>query len=181
MAKAKAHRTPRPVGKRTSEPLMAIQAMPTRERLAQAQGAFQIGGDRRTKVFRMLDTPLESLYNSEKLTGIQYDALRSLHLHWYVGLMSGSAKSVDLNRISSPDWARMSIGERELMHRQCFDVGWSCLDVSQKVVVNVVALEESGLQVAGFKLGYASPYRGRIAALELLQSGGDALAKAWRA
>jgi hypothetical protein len=178
--KAKACRIVRQQEKRIHRALMADTAMPTQERLQQSQGAFQIGGDKRSgKIFRMFDTPLQRIFSEQKISELQYEALRQLHTHWFLGQLAGIPRSVDLNRIAV-DWNGSAASERELMHREAFDIGWRALERLERFAVNVVILIEQPLTVAGHEIGYRSPYRARLAALELLQSAAGKLVIAWR-
>jgi hypothetical protein len=159
----------------------AHTAMPTAERLKHAgKGGFTIGGEQRgVKIFRMLDAPIEQLLAENKLTNLQYEALRRLRLHWYCGHLAGLPHAVDLNRVAGFG-SGLGQGERELLHREAFDQGWRTLALNEHGVVGCVVLSEYSLALAGSELGYSSPYRARQAALELLLSAADRLAKAWR-
>jgi hypothetical protein len=177
--KSKSQRMTQARNKRTSSLPMADSAMPTQERLQQAKGAFQIGGDRRCKIFRMLDAPLEQIFSQQKISDLQYEALRQLRVHWYLGQLAGMPRSIDMNRVTV-DWNGLGQSERELMHRQAYDIGWRELARLEQIAVNAVVLVENPLAVAGLELGYRSPYRGRVAVLELLRSAAAKLVKAWR-
>lgn len=184
MPKARSHRRAVSINDAAGEPrkqsaTLSEDAMPTRERLEHSTGAFEIGGRRGGKrVLRMLDTPLERIFLEHRLSPTQYDALRRLRVHWFLGI-TGRIQAANLDRTQA-DWSGLERNERELMHRQAFDAGWGGLDRPQAVVVNAVVLVEQGLVEAGAELGYRSPYRGRQAALELLQAGGEQLAQTWR-
>jgi hypothetical protein len=161
---------------------MADSAMPTIERLKHAGGHFQIGGDKRTgRIMRMTDSPLEILFAEQKLTDLQYEMLRRLRLHWFFGQLAGNPLSANLDRVGSADWDGLQQNERELMHRKSFNNAWFHLLEIERVVINAVALTETGLTDAGAQLGFKSPYRGRVAALEVLHAGADRLARVWRA
>jgi hypothetical protein len=167
MGKARAKRT---------RPSMAATAMPTQERLRQAGDAFEIGGSVRDgHIFRMLDAPLEQLYGRRLLTQGQYEALRRMRLHWFLGAMASSLRAVDLNRVQVSSWDALGQSERELMHRQAFGAGWALLGPLQRGVVMTVVLTEGGLTSAGAELGYRSPFRGRMAAMDLLRGAADVL------
>ena len=154
--------------------------MPTAERLRQAEGSFEIGGDRRSgRIVRMLDAPLEKLFSNHKLNDLEYESLRRLRMHWTLGQLSGSPQSVDLNRVAH-DWSGNAQSEREVFHRQQFEIGWRALLPLERGVVGAFALNEIALAIVGLGLGYRSPYHARCAALELLQRGADTLAIAWR-
>jgi hypothetical protein len=165
--------------KRTSAPLMADTAMPTAERLRHAAGSFQIGGDRRSgRIFRMLDAPLEQIFADKKLSDLQYESLRRLRMHWTLGQLAGSPQSIDYNRVAR-DWNGTAQSERELFHREMFGIGWQELGGLERSIVGAVVLSEIALSLAGALLGYRSPYRARVAALELLQASAGKLAAAW--
>jgi hypothetical protein len=164
---------------RTSAALMADTAMPTAERLRQAAGSFQIGGDRRSgRIFRMLDAPLEQIFAEKKINDLEYEALRRLRMHWTLGQLAGSPQSVDFNRVAR-DWNGIAQSERELYHREMFGIGWNKLEQLERGIIGAVALSEITLAVAGLSLGYRSLYRARLAALDLLHSGAGKLAMAW--
>ena len=166
--------------KRTSAALMAAEAMPTAERLKQASGAFHIGGDRRSgRIFRMLDAPLERIYADKKLNETEYESLKRLRMHYTLGQLSGSPQSVDFNRVSFR-WRGDSQTERELFHREMFASGWLAMLPLERGVIGAVVLSEIELAMVGEFLGYRSPYRGRVAALDLLRAGAAKLATTWK-
>ena len=160
--------------------VMAESAMPTAERLKQAAGAFDIGGDKRSgRVFRMLDAPLEILFSAKKLTDLEYESLRRLRMHWTLGLLSGSLQSADFNRVAD----HLSVAaqsEREIYHREMFNIGWVAMVPLERATVGAVALNEIALAIVGAALGYQSPYRARSVVLELMQSGAARIAQAWK-
>jgi hypothetical protein len=155
--------------------MLAESAMPTAERLRHAGGAFEIGGNARSgRIVRMLD-PLQQLFSVHQLTETQHGALIRLRAHWSLGLLSGSMGSLDLDRVR-----QSGAGSREeqcLLHREAFRLAWARLTRTEREVVYTVVLTEGGLTSAGAVLGYRSPYHGRMAALALLRSSGETLAK----
>lgn len=166
--------------KRTSGALMAAEAMPTSERLKQAAGAFEIGGDRGgKKVFRMLDAPIERLLLEHKLSDVQYESLRRLRVHYLLGNIAGNLQSGDLDRVRQ-DQNNLVSTERGLMHREAFHQGFDILTLLQKMCVNSVVLIETEMAVTGAGLGYSSPYRGRLAVLGYLHDAADRMIGVWR-
>lgn len=160
---------------------MQAEAMPTAQRLQHAGGAFEIGGNGRGKrIFRMLDAPIEQLLKENKLNDAQYEALRLMRVHWYLGSLSGNLRSTDLDRLPD-DQMNLTSVERGLMHREAFYAGWKMLDLLQKAAVNSVVLIEQSLTATGADLGYSSPYRGRVAVLGYLHGAAEQLIDAWRA
>jgi len=165
--------------KRTSAALMADTAMPTAERLERAGGAFEIGGDKRTgRVVRMLDAPIEKLFAEHHLKDLDYAALCLLRTHWTLGQLSGNPQSIDYNRITHA-WNNANQSERELFHREMFEIGWICLEQIERQVMGAIVLNEIALTEAGSMLGYRSPYRARMAVLEILQKGASKLVRVW--
>jgi hypothetical protein len=152
--------------------------MPTRERLAKAEGGFDISGIGTRRVVRMLDAPLQQLRARAQINETQYGILDRLRRHWTLGHWIGSLQAVDLNRVRS----QRHDGEftsNELWHRERFEAGYSALERIERTVVALVALEERSINEAGGVLGYGSPYRGRQAALECLRSGAGKIMSAW--
>jgi hypothetical protein len=171
--------------KRRQLEAMQPEAMPTAERLRHAGDAFEIGGSsgRGKRIFRMLDAPIEQLLKEGKLNDAQYEVLRLMRVHWWLGSLSGNLRSTDLNRLTMKlphDETNLTSVERGLMHREAFYCGWSALDLLQKTSVNSVVLIEQSLTATGADLGYASPYRGRAAVLEYLRGAAAQLMDAWR-
>jgi len=159
---------------------MAQTAVPTRERLRQAQGAFEIGGDRRSgRIFRMMDTPLEQLFADGRITNLDYDTLCRLRMHWTLGQLGGAPRAIDYDRINVHVASEQNGSERELFHREMFELGWRNLAMLERGVIGAVVLQETALAIAGTMLGYASPYRARNAALDLIRSGAAALANSY--
>jgi hypothetical protein len=99
-------------------------------------------------------------------------------MHWSLGALAGSPQSVDFNRVAR-DWNGIAQSERELYHREMFDLGWRDLIALERGVIGAVVLSEMSLVDAGTALGYRSQYRARQAALVLLRSGAARLAAAW--
>jgi hypothetical protein len=147
--------------------------MPPRERLT--HGDFEIGGEGRHRVVRML-TPLDRLKALQQISQAQYEALRLLHLHWFLGCLAPQLRAVDLERTPGSGAGPIDA----LAHQEDYYRGMRRLTPIERSVATTLALSEFGLTSAGAMLGYQSPYRGRMAALKILQSAADRLIEAWR-
>jgi hypothetical protein len=168
---------------RRRDATLAAEAMPTTERLQHAGDAFEIGGVSGrgrggTRIVRILDAPIERLLSERKLSDAQYEALRLMRVHWLLGNLAGNLQSVDLDRVPQ-EQSNLASVERGLMHREAFYSGWELLNLLQKICVNSVVLIETPLAITGAGLGYASPYRGRLAVLGYLHDAADELIRAF--
>jgi hypothetical protein len=153
---------------------------PTPERLQRARKAFVVAGTVRRRIVQMCDTPLERLLLRDQLSLGQFNALRKLREHWFLGQLAGHPRAVNLDRILAPTWDGLALGERELEHRGQFRWAWLVLTALERQVVYSVALAEAELLAAGAAMGYRSPHRARQNALTVLRAAADRLVKLWR-
>jgi hypothetical protein len=169
--------------KKRFAPSGVTEGTPTPQRYKHAQGAFEIGGDKRSgkgnRIVRMLDSPLEQVWTNNQITDAQYENMRRLRLHWFLGDLAGSPQSMNYNRVGTNDWINLGTSERQLQHKQEFIRAFDVLTTIEKQIVSAVVLIEIPLSVAGVELGYRSPYRARQAALEILRGAADRLARVW--
>ena len=152
--------------------------MPTRERLAKAVGAFEIGGSGVHRVVRMLDAPLEQMRAREQLTETQYHTLRTFRMHWFLGHHAGNLHAVDLNRIVFGQEGFGEIAE-QIWHSQMYYLAYHKLSTVERDLAVRVVLEECNITEAGAWLGYHSPYRGRQAVLVYLRHTAEEILSAW--
>jgi hypothetical protein len=157
---------------------------PTVERIGKAAGAFEVGGDRRSRyrVYRMRDTPLDRLFAEHRISGVQFAATQKFRLHWFCGSFAGSLRSVDPDRVYAVDYSTMTglaRSQREAEHRDEYQRARAALGGVARIVIEGVACCEFSLEAAGVWLGYRSPFRARMAALELFCGGADQLAALW--
>lgn len=181
MPKARAWRSSGKTKKRTSGHATLSQgAMPTRERLEKASGAFEIGGDGSRRIVRMLDAPLEQLRARSQITEQQYRVLERLRLHWYLGHHAGSLRAADLNRVmaSNRDYGETAT-EQALRHRELFDAAADSLSKLECAVMTWVILGECSVTEIGALIGYRSPYRGRQAVIEILGDVAGKIMSVW--
>src|SRR5215472_13633475 len=162
--------------------LMAEQ--PTPERLTQAQGFFtQTGNARSNRRYQMQDDNLGRLVIRKTIDQNQYRALQRYALHWYAGGLAGTLSSFDLDRIRALNPAAMgglARSERELDHKRLYQDAKMAIGHHPAYVADMVACHDYPLAAAGVVLGYASPYRGRLRAGELLAEAGDRLDRFWQ-
>jgi hypothetical protein len=163
---------------------------PTPERLRHAgklkDGDFEIGGNKRDgHRYKMTDSPLAKALVRQKISGEEYSALKRYALHWLAGGLAGHLNSLDLNRILAFDPTSMSglaKNEAQADHRNLYRQARACIGHAHpeiSFVADQVACLETDLMDTGHLLGYHSPYRARVAALELLRDAGDRLADFW--
>ena len=161
-------------------PVPALDSNPTPERLKHSGGALAVGGDQRSaKVVRMMDSPLDRLRHEGRLSELQHTALARLHRHWMLGALSGTPRSVDLNRTASQGPGD-GAGEYQTMHQDCFRHAFNILHPLERVICSATILEEQPVDQAGTMLGYTSRYRARMAAMEQLRSAADRLVWFWQ-
>jgi hypothetical protein len=165
-------------------------AGPTPERLKQAgklkDGDFEIGGNKRDgHRYKMTDSPLARALVRQKISGEEFTGLKKYALHWFAGGLAGHLNSIDLNRVLAFDPCAMSglaKNEAQADHRNLYraareQIGYVRPEIA--FVADCVACFEIDLMVVGHHLGFRSPYRARVAALELLRDAGDRLAEFW--
>jgi hypothetical protein len=161
---------------------------PTAERLMKSGGDFEVGDDKRgTRVYRFQDEPLERAFARRAIHPSEYTALQRFKHHWYHADLAPHIGSVDLNRIFAPDFGSMvgmARSERQAHHRHQYRE--ACRVIAEhpdghriKIVVDSVVCSENSLEVAGFAIGYSSPFRARAGAVKRLCSAGDILSRFW--
>ena len=157
---------------------------PTPERLGKLLiGDLEIGEDRQGgRIYTISDSPMCRMFKDKRLSGIQFTALSRFHSHWWNAGLSGSVRSVDLNRIYAPDPfnSGMSRTERQFNNRREYEAAFKLLAFQEGILVsNVICSETMSLEQAGHRLGYRSPFRARAAATKVVCSIADRFAKLW--
>lgn len=156
---------------------------PTIERKRHSEGFFEIGGvERSCQKYTMQDSPLERLRARNRIGGMEYAALRKYAHHWYHGGLLSSVGSVDLDRVHASDPGSMSgmaKSEGQAHHRSEYRRAREIIGHRPGIVVDNVVCAEWTLEVAGYSIGYSSPYRARAAAAEILRDAGYRLGKLW--
>lgn len=155
----------------------------TPERLAKAEQHIDIGDDKQgARIYTFKDSPLDRLFSRKAIDPIGYTALQRYKHHWYHGGLLSSIGSVDLNRIFASDVAGMSgmaKSERQAHHRGQWREAREMLGHRPAIIVDNVVCAEHTLEIAGYSLGFTSPYRARSAATDMLKDAGHRLAKLW--
>jgi hypothetical protein len=156
---------------------------PTKERLEKADGFYVIGNDTHgAPIHTMRDNSLERLFARRLLSGTEYSALQKYHHHWHCAGLEASLGSVDLNRIFSSDPGSMSgmaKSEAQAHHRRQWREAREIIGHKTGIVVDNVICAGTSLEVAGYGIGYGSPYRAREAAMKHIQRAGDMLERHW--
>jgi hypothetical protein len=173
---------------------------PTLERLARAAGAFELSGvDKASQRTTMLDRPLARLIAAKGKTweGSWFEALRRYGEHFYEGGLMGSIGSINLESVFASPFCRdhMAKSEGQVDHRLEYQRAKNHLDRAEapvgskyddatyahklRIVVDNVIIADWPLHVAGYSIGYSSPYRAREAATAMLRDAGYRLAKFW--
>lgn len=166
---------------------------PTPERLAIGKNFYVVGDNKQgTRVYQFVDAPLERLYSrltkganrraEEDALRREYIALQRYKHHWHAAGLRASVSSVDLNRIFAVDFGQMSgmaKSERQAHHRQQYRDARDHVGHQPGIVLDNVVCYEHGLELAGYAIGYASPYRARMAATAIIREAGTVLAKMW--
>lgn len=177
--------------KRKIEPIDRDQERAARLRPDDYRGAtperlrrepFEVGDDRQgTKIVRII-SPLERMRRDGRLSGAEYDALQRYKHHWHHSGQQPALSSVDPNRIFASDvlsFSGMAKSEAQAHHRQQYRAARLHLGHRPGIVADNVVCYENTLEIAGYGIGYASPYRARAAAFEILQDCAHRLAKFW--
>jgi hypothetical protein len=156
---------------------------PTNERIRQSEGFFEIGGESRSnQKYSMQDAPIERLMARNAIEPKEYAALVKYRHHWFHGGHSPSIGGMDLNRVfASNPGARcgMGIGDKQMFHQDQYKAARNELGHKPGIVVDNVVCGEWALDVAGYSIGYSSPYRARSAVTVILRDSGYRLAKLW--
>jgi hypothetical protein len=156
---------------------------PTEERKRHSGGFFEIGGDSQVgRKYTMQDSPLDRMRARNAIDPKEYSALRKYAHHFYHGGLLPSVGSVDLNRVFASDplsMSGMAKSEGQAHHRQQYRKAREILGHRPGIVVDNVVCAEWDLTTAGHSIGYASPYRARQAASEILRDAGYRLARFW--
>ena len=158
--------------------------LPTPERFQRAEGNFtQTGATRSSRRYQMKDDNLGRLVIRKTITEQQFAALQRYAIHWYSAGLAGALSSFDLDRIRAMNPASMgglARSERELTHKRIYHDARLAIGADVAYVADMVACHDYPLAAAAVVLGYASPYRGRLKAGELLAQAGDRLDQFWQ-
>lgn len=167
--------------------------VPTLERLKKADNHFVVGDDQRGgKIYQFCDSTMDRLYSrltkavrtrsEEEALRREYIALQRYKHHWYHGGLQASVGSVDLNRVFASDPGSMSgmaKSEKQAHHRKQWRAARELLGHQPGIVIDNIVCCEHSLEVGGYSIGYASPYRAREAARDILRKAGQDLANMW--
>jgi len=158
--------------------------LPTPERFQRAEGNFtQTGATRSQRRYQMKDDNLGRLVIRKTITEQQFAALQRYAIHWYSAGLAGALSSFDLDRIRAMNPASMgglARSERELTHKRIYHDARLAIGADVAYIADMVACHDYPLAAAAVVLGYASPYRGRTRAGELLAEAGNRLDEFWR-
>jgi hypothetical protein len=160
---------------------------PTPQRLNHATQAgtkcyLETGQARANRRYTMMDDNLGRLVLRKQLTETQFSALQRYAIHWYLGGLAGSLGSFDMDRIRAANPAALgglARSESELHHRKIYQSARAEIGGWRAYIADMVACNDYPLAAAGIVLGYASPYRGRARAGEMLQDAGSRLEHFW--
>lgn len=174
---------------------------PTLERLARADDHVAVGDDKRGgRIYQFHDSTMDRLYSrltracktrgEEEALRREYIALQRYKHHWHHGGLQSSVGSVDLNRVFAPDPTAMSgmaKSEKQAHHRQQWrearvklEERFGKVDGQRYgIVVDNVVCAETSLEIAGYAIGYGSPYRARDAARKMLRQAGQLFSNFW--
>jgi hypothetical protein len=182
--------------RKTSKPVtVEHRSLPTRERMARADGNFEIGGDDRSgKVIRIMDAPLDRMRSRRMIGPKEYEALNKYRIHWWHAGMSGHLRSPELDRIFTDPLAAsgMASTERQAHHRSQFRkaralfatpdniASESTENHKMLIVLDNVLLSEQSLEIAGYAVGCKSRFRARERSKDLLCKAADILANYWK-
>lgn len=179
--------------KLAKKPKVEYRPGPTPERIAKSEGFVEIGDDQRGgKIYTFRDCTMDRLYSrltkAAKTRGEEdelrreYIALMKYKHHWHCGGLQASLGSVDLNRVFASDPSAMSgmaKSEKQAHHRGEFRKANALIGHKPEIVVRNVVCEDWTLEMGGYSIGYASPYRARVAAVDILRGAGRELAGMW--
>lgn len=166
---------------------------PTPERLAKAQGFVDVGDDQRGgKIYTFRDTTMDRLYSrlvkqargrhEEDQLRREWHGLMKYKHHWHAGGLLPSLGSVDLNRIFASDPGSMSgmaKSEQQAHHRGEYRRAGEILGHRPAIVVQNVVCYDHTVEMAGYAIGYNSPFRARTAAVAIIREAGKGLANLW--
>jgi hypothetical protein len=130
----------------------------------------------------MTDNPLGRALARQIISGEEYTGLKVYALHWFASGFQGHLGSVDLNRILAFDPGSMSglaRNEAQADHRQLYYLAKQHIGRRPAFVADSVACHDMELTQVGHALGFRSPYRGRVAALDILRDAGGRLSALW--
>lgn len=171
-----------------------LEGVPTAERFIQSNGHVEVGGDdRATRVYRFKDSALARVYadlnarstteDQRSINRAQERALERYYTAYAEGGLLGNMGSVDCDRAgasnpSGRDHAAKTdfqVDARADWHRANY-----ALSGNERIVVEVVVLNDGSLEQAGRALGKLSQRRAIQAARDLLRKAGDSLVDLWR-
>ncbi|MEZ0064019.1 hypothetical protein ABIF26_009581 [Bradyrhizobium elkanii] len=170
-----------------------VEVGPTKERLAKAQNHYTVGDDKQgTRLYHFQDTTVDRMYSrltrqaksraTEEGLRSEYIALQRYKHHWHHSGLELALASVDPNRIFASDPAGMSgmpKSEKQAHHRRQYREARDLLGWKPHIVLENIVCAEVSLQIAGFSIGYNSPFRAREGAEKMLRESARKLAKHW--
>jgi hypothetical protein len=161
----------------------AVEGIPTASRLAMAGVDLLIGGDERTgRRYVMQDNPLDRALKRGVISGSQHSALEKFRHHWFHAGLSPSVGSIDFDRVFSSDPGNasgMAKSENQAFHRGKYREAVREIGAHASAIVERVVCQGHSFDEAGTKMGWASPYRARKGARELLSGAATKLASLW--
>jgi hypothetical protein len=165
---------------------------PTAERLKMASGHFHIGDNQQgVRIYQFCDSPLDRLYSrltrragryDEEQLRSEYIALQKYRNHWFAAGLQSALGSSDLNRIFASDPGSMSgmaKTEKQAHHRREWRAAQAAIGHKPGIIVDNVVCAEVSLRIAGFSIGYNSPFRAAEGAEKVLRECGRKLASLW--
>lgn len=167
--------------KRKRPRLAPLQADPTPERVAKAQGAIEFGDDEfGRKVMRVRDFPIEELLRRGNINSAEYSVGVKFRHHWYHSGLS-ELQSAEMCRVSVsiPDnWLGMPKTEEQAHHRQQYRKAVECMGRDAWVVVWLVC-HEYPLSRTGMAMGAPYPADGIREATRALKRALGCLCGIW--
>jgi hypothetical protein len=155
------------------------RALPTKERLRKAGMDFERGD---TGQITMRDSPLERALGRGLVTPDQYSAGQKYRHHWYHAGLSGTLRSIDLDRVFVADLAGgcgMATTEKQVFHRQRYREAVAAIGKIGSHVLDWAICREISLEQIGYTLGWSSRPQAYSAAAERMKSALDDLCRLW--
>lgn len=165
---------------RASTALSESAIMPTPERMQKAENFVHVS---KTGTVTILDGSLARLVARGVVSDLQFYAGVRFHNIWHTAGLEPGPRSVDLNRVWSPDpftFKPFPNSERQAEARHQYRTAVQHMGIRSSMVVEGVSCRGASLEDLGRGLGWDNRPQATAAATEILKDGLDRLISLWK-
>lgn len=155
---------------------------PTPERLKKSGGHFDVGDDKQgARIYTFRDSAIDRLKAKDVISGKQYRALKRFYAVAYAAGRMGNLQSPDMDRVFATDktaYSHMARTNEQAESLREYRKAVTAMGLYESSIVSRVVLYEESLEAVGKIIcGWKHPLQARAAAIEVLRSAADRMAK----